>query len=328
MLVRTDRIGDVLLTLPMAEALRGQYPEAGIDLLVNKRVYELVCDYPNINKVHSIEKVTTKAVYDICREGRYDLAVIVYPTFEAAYGVYKAGVKYRLGTAYRWYSFLFNLKHRQHRNDSIKHESIYNLDLLQELNIVADKNLATQLEVKVDDVERAAVKLKPVGFDITKPFVVIHVPSLGSAKVWSDENFRKLLELILADVNNFYNVLLTGTESDIPQVKGIVDKLPQNSRIFCIFSLNLKELAAVISKAALFLGNSTGPIHIAAAVNTFVVGLYSPVRVESAVRWGPLTDKKKIFQPEKDTNDADVMDEISPLDVYNFVGNFMKNITN
>ncbi|MBE2216711.1 MAG: glycosyltransferase family 9 protein, partial [Ignavibacteria bacterium] len=316
MLVRTDRIGDVLLTLPMAEALRGQYPEAGIDLLVNKRVYELVCDYPNINKVHSIEKVSTKAVFDVCREGRYDLAIIVYPTFEVAYGVYKAGVKYRLGTAYRWYSFLFNLKHRQHRKDSIKHESSYNLDLLNELNIYTDKRLVTQLQVSDEQIRCTIDKLQGIGLDITMPYIVIHIPSLGSARVWSDENFRKLLELILRDVNICYNVVLTGTESDISQVKGIVDKLPQNSRIYCIFSLNLKELAAVISRAALFVSNSTGPIHIAAAVGTYVVGLYSPVRVESAVRWAPLTAKKKIFQPESDKKDIDVMNEISPLQVY------------
>jgi hypothetical protein len=58
------------------------------------------------------------------------------------------------------------------------------------------------------------------------------------------------------------------------------------------------------------------------------VGLYSPVKVESAVRWGPLTDNKKIFQPVKDRNDADVMDEIDPQEVFNFISNFMKNITN
>ncbi len=328
MLVRTDRIGDVLLTLPMAEALRGQYPEAGIDLLVNKRVYELVCDYPNINKVHSIEKVSTKAVFDVCREGRYDLAIIVYPTFESAYGVYKAGVKFRLGTAYRWYSFLFNLKHRQHRKDSIKHESSYNLDLLNELNIYMDKRLVTQLQVSDEQVRATTGKLYGIGLDISKPYIVIHIPSLGSAKVWSDENFRKLLELILRDVNICYNVVLTGTESDISQVKGILDSLPENSRTYSIFSLNLKELAALIKKAELFLGNSTGPIHIAAAVGTYVVGLYSPVKVESAVRWGPLTDKKKIFQPESDKKDIDVMNEISPQQVFDFINSYMKNKTN
>ncbi len=83
-------------------------------------------------------------------------------------------------------------------------------------------------------------------------------------------------------------------------------------------------MAALISKAVLFIGNSTGPIHIAAAVDTYVVGLYSPVRVESPVRWGPLTDKKKIFVPQADNFTRDVMNDIDPKDVYNFINNYIE----
>ena len=78
----------------------------------------------------------------------------------------------------------------------------------------------------------------------------------------------------------------------------------------------------------MFISNSTGPIHIAAAVGTYVVGLYSPVKVESAVRWGPLTDNKKIFQPESDKKDIDVMNEISPQQVFDFINSYMKNKIN
>jgi len=64
---------------------------------------------------------------------------------------------------------------------------------------------------------------------------------------------------------------------------------------------------------------------IAAAVETFVIGLYSPVKVESPVRWGPLTDKKKIFVPEKDDDSRDVMDDIEPEEVFSFIKNYMIN---
>ena len=120
----------------MVDALKAGYPGSEIDMLVQNRVYELICDYPNINKVHSIEKVTYRAVKEICQKNIYDLAIAVFPSFSVALGLYLGGVKHRLGTAYRWYSFLFNLKHYQHRKDSVKHESEYNLDLLKELNII------------------------------------------------------------------------------------------------------------------------------------------------------------------------------------------------
>ncbi len=308
----------------MVDALKNIYPEAKIDFLVQQRVYELIYDYPGLNKVHAIDEVTAGKVKSICRENRYDLAIAVYPTFEVALGLFLSRVKYRIGTGYRWYSFLFNLPHYQHRKEALKHESTYNLDLLCKLNIVYDKELEVKLQVKNEHVESALGKLKVFGFNENERFIVIHIPSLGSAKVWSNSNFKQLLEVILANVNNCYQVVLTGTTVDEEQVKRITGQLPPNNRIFEVFELSLKELAALLSVAKLFLGNSTGPIHIAAAVGTFVVGLYSPVKVESPLRWGPLTDKKKIFVPDEDDNSRDVMNDIEPNEVYNFINNYME----
>jgi heptosyltransferase-3 len=65
-----------------------------------------------------------------------------------------------------------------------------------------------------------------------------------------------------------------------------------------VSTLKLKEFAALIQTAKLFIANSTGPLHIAAAVGTPVIGFFAPVRVMSPKRWGPLTDQKKIFVPD------------------------------
>jgi heptosyltransferase-3 len=308
----------------VVDALKSAYPEAAIDLLVQSRVYELVHDFPGLNKVHQMDEVTTGKVRKLCKSEKYDLGIAVYPTFEVALGMFLGGIKHRLGTGYRWYSFLFNLPHYQHRKDAIKHESIYNVDLLSELNIVYQKKLYVSLEVKNEHHIGAIGKLKALGFDDAQRYIVIHIPSLGSAKVWSNGNFLELLKLILSNVNNCYQVVLTGTIDDEPKVKRIIEKLPPNNRVIGVFDLNLKELAAILSKATLFVGNSTGPIHVAAAVGTFVVGLYSPVKVESPVRWGPLTEKKKIFVPDEDDSSRDVMNDIEPIEVYNFINNYME----
>lgn len=313
-----------MLTLPVIDALRERFFEATIDLLVQSRVYELVCDYPGLNKVHKMDEVTSSGVKALCKAEKYDLGIAVYPNFQIALGMFLGGVKYRLGTGYRWYSFLFNLPHYQHRKEAIKHESSYNVDLLQAINFNYERELTVKLEVKNEHLDSAIGKLNAKGFDIAQSFIVIHIPSLGSAKVWSDFNFLQLLRNILDNVNNCYQVVLTGTTSDEAQVKRIVEQLPENNRIFCVFNMNLSELAALISRASLFLGNSTGPIHIAAAVGTFVVGLYSPVRVESPLRWGPLTAKKKIFVPDEDDNSRDVMNDIEPNEVYNFINKYME----
>ena len=273
-----------------------------------------------------MDSITVKQVKALCKAGDYDLGIAVYPAFEIALGMLLGGVKYRLGSGYRWYSFLFNLPHFQHRKEAIKHESTYNLDLLAELNLVYNKELTVSIKVKDEYLDSAMGKLKAQGFDENTKYIVVHIPTLGSAKVWSDTNFLQLLKNILGNVNNCYQVVLTGTISDQEQVKRISGQLPENNRIFTIFDLNLNELAALISRASLFLGNSTGPIHIAAAVGTFVVGLYSPVKVESPLRWGPLTGKKKIFVPDEDDNSRDVMNDIEPNEVYNFINSYMEHL--
>jgi ADP-heptose:LPS heptosyltransferase len=66
----------------------------------------------------------------------------------------------------------------------------------------------------------------------------------------------------------------------------------------CAGLLSLTELAALFRRARVFISNSTGPLHIAAAAGTPVVGMYPPILQCSPVRWGPWTAKRKIFQPD------------------------------
>lgn len=308
----------------MIDTLNYNFPGSKIDFLVNKRVSELVYDYPNINKVHAIEKDTISDIKAICLDNKYDLAIIVHPEFSIAQGIYNGGVKYRLGTANRWYSFLFNIRHKQHRKNSVKHELEYNLDLLYELNCKQIDNITPQLNVTDETISAVKSKLFSAGTDIENDFIVIHIPSLKSAKVWNDKNFIELINLITGDNYLQIKIILTGTKDDISQVKGVMSKLNKSNRLYSVFDLNLKELAGLLKKAKLFVSNSTGPIHIAAAVGTFVIGLYSPLKVESPMRWGPYTEKKKIFVPDCDDNSKDVMDEIKPTEVFSFIKNYFK----
>ncbi len=306
----------------MIDALSYNFPEAKIDVLVNNRTRELVIDYPNINKVHAIEKDTIKDIKRVLDENKYDLAIVVHPNLQLARALYSSKVKYRLGTAYRSYSFLFNIRHKQHRKESVKHELEYNLDLLNEFNCKRIKGLEPHIEVRDNAATLLKNKLQLKGIDLSRDYVVMHVPTLGSAKVWSDENFVKLIELKLADKADF-DIVLTGTKDDSVQIKGIMNRTRKNDRVFSVFDLNLRELAALLKKATLFIGNSSGPIHLAAAVGTFVIGIYSPVKVESPVRWGPYTEKKKIFVPAKNSDSRNVMDDIKPEEVYEFVKTYM-----
>ncbi|RPI19368.1 MAG: lipopolysaccharide heptosyltransferase family protein [Ignavibacteriae bacterium] len=321
LVIRTDRIGDVILTLPVIDTLKSNFPNAEIDFLVNKRVAELVQDYPNINKVHTIEKENIKDIHRIAERGKYDLAIVVRPVFATALGLFMAGVKYRLGTGYRWYSFLFNIKHHQHRKHALKHELEYNLDMLDELNCKRPDKITLKLDVNEPEMHSMKKKLEQHSVPLDKPYIIIHPGSLGSALTWKKENFIKLIELLQANEKINYNILLSGTQTENELLKDITNK--SGGKTYIVNNLNLKELAALLKQAKMFISNSTGPIHIAAAVGTFVIGFYSPIKVESETRWGPYTDYKKIFTPS-DTAEGDIMDEIKPEEVYKFIENKLR----
>jgi ADP-heptose:LPS heptosyltransferase len=307
----------------MIDTLKLNYPDSQIDLLVNKRVIELVQDYPNINKVQSIEKESLRAIRNVCRTGEYDLAIIVHPSFRIALALFFCGIKYRLGTGYRWYSFLFNIKHYQHRKYSTKHELEYNLDLLNELGCVRSPDIVPKLSV-IPELEKAVKdKLVQKGINPDKEFIIIHPSTLGSAKVWGQHNFVKLCNLLIDYNECNFNIILTGTSSDELDLNSMMNQLNPNSKVFVLTELNLKEFSALTKLSKLFISSSTGPIHIGAAVGTFVVGFYSPLRTESSVRWGPYTDRKKIFTPSLNTNEKDAMDDIKPEEVYSFIKDFM-----
>ncbi|MCX7877701.1 MAG: glycosyltransferase family 9 protein [Ignavibacteria bacterium] len=310
----------------MAAVLKKSFPDAEVHYLVNEKVYELISEYsdPNIYKVYPIQKVTVNTVRTICRNNNYDLAVVVYPTFEIALGVFLGNVKYRLGTAYRWYSFLFNIRHYEHRKYSVKHEAMYNLSLLESIGCrienLPDVHFNIRKESFINLISRYRHKIKE-----GEKYIIIHVPTKGSAEVWSYENFIKLIEMIISDESLDFKIVLSGSSDDIPKLSIIMKSLGCSKKVVSITDMTLKEFALLISGAEVLISNSTGPIHIAAATGTYVIGLYPHIKTQSPVRWEPLTDKKKIFISDHKYDNSDIMNSITPENVFDFIKFYFNN---
>jgi heptosyltransferase III len=91
-------------------------------------------------------------------------------------------------------------------------------------------------------------------------------------------------------------VIITGGKNE-DNVVASVKSLAGSKAVSLVGTLNLKEYAALMKTARVFISNSTGTLHIAAAVGTPVIGLYPQITALSAKRWGPYTDKKVVFTP-------------------------------
>jgi ADP-heptose:LPS heptosyltransferase len=107
------------------------------------------------------------------------------------------------------------------------------------------------------------------------------------------ENFIRLYELLEA---NGVNPVISGSDPEGAIAEDVARKLGVPVRKIT-GDTDLRTLAAVLSLAEIVVANSTGPLHLAAAVDTKVVGLYPSRKAMSPVRWGPMGRKGKVIQP-------------------------------
>lgn len=304
LIVRTDRLGDALLTLPVAVKLKENFPDSKIYFLANSYTAPIISKSKAVDEVISSDKVSFFDLVEILRRKNLDCAIIARPTLRNALVVYFAGIKKRIGTKFRAYSFLFNKRVSHHRSQSTKHEALYNLDLLEPIGIINNNNLQEikfGLEFNIEYQKSVGKKLAKFGVDLEKPLVVLHISSGGSAVDWNYLNFRELARLIRQ--NTDAEILLTGTHKDFLFLYELFNNF--DFRVHNLAGeLNLVELFNLFSIANVYVGNSTGPTHLAAIAGCWVVSFYPKIKVASKTRWGPITKKRIIFEPEIECSDC------------------------
>src|SRR5439155_26398816 len=125
--------------------------------------------------------------------------------------------------------------------------------------------------------------------------VVIHPGTGGSAREWPAEYFGHLSTRLQSERGA--QILITGAKGEERKVAAVLIG-SKGKGIPLVGRLSLNELTAVIKRANLFISNSTGPLHIAAAVGTPVVSMFPQITAMSAARWGPYTTKKRVLIPD------------------------------
>ena len=295
LIVRTDRIGDVILTLPMVPALHAKFHGCKISMLLRSYTQELVDGYAGLDSILTYDHGGTPKLFfrllSELRKRRFDLVFVVHPTFRLALVMLLAGIPLRTGTGYRWYSFLFNRRVFEHRRTAERHEAEYNLSLLQAIGCDIRSIPSIELVVSAAAKNASAEEMKRLGLHAGEKLVILHPGSGGSARDWKAQNFGDLARALK---NDGCSVVVTGSSSEESLVEEVVRK-SSGSALASAGRLSLKELAAFIGSSRLFVSNSTGPLHIAAVVGTPVVAFYPPIPECSPRRWGPLTEKKLVF---------------------------------
>src|SRR5690242_428033 len=138
LLIRPDKIGDLVLTLPMATVIKEAMPDAHVAFLVRDYTAPLLALAPDVDEtvVYDTESSLTKTI-SILRSARPDAVFFFGSKFKLTLAAFLAGIPLRVGRAYWWYSFLYNRKIREHRKTSEFNEAEYNIRMLRAIGIDA-----------------------------------------------------------------------------------------------------------------------------------------------------------------------------------------------
>ena len=306
LIVRNDRIGDVVLSLPLAGLIKKHYPDCNVTFLLRNYTKDIANDHPKIDDVIILKedngKIPVWKNVNQLKKGSFDTSIIVYPTFITALIIFLARVKFRVGSGYRWYSFLFNKKVFEHRKYAEKHELEYNVNLLKVFGIkenISTENVLFDIHINKTSMEKVNKTLTDSRVEFEKKLIIVHPGSGGSAIDLPIEKFSQLVKNL--SLLNDLNIIVTGNEDE----KNMCNTISANTKAIELSGeFNLSEIICLISLSDIFISNSTGPIHIAAALGTYTVGFYPKIRACSPERWGPYTEKKVIFTPEIECNDC------------------------
>ncbi|MCE3229184.1 MAG: glycosyltransferase family 9 protein [Bacteroidetes bacterium] len=287
MLSRTDSIGDVILTLPMAGVIKRLYPECHIIFLGRTYTKDVIVLSEHIDEFIDytvFEELPEKSQLSFLKEKKIDVFVHVFPKKEIASIIKKAGIPVRIGTTNRLFHwFTCNEKVRLSRKNSPLHESQLNLKLLAPLGITKEISLAEMPSYygfsKVFELEKNYADL----IDPSKFNLILHPRSKGSAKEWGLENFGKLVDVLPKDR---FRIFISGTKEDGDSMRDFINAHKEVNDL--TGKLSLQQFISFINSANGLVAASTGPLHIAASLGKKAIGLFSPKRPIHPGRWMPV----------------------------------------
>lgn len=325
-LSRTDSIGDVVLTLPMAGLLKKYFPACRVLFLGRTYTSEVILLSKYVDEFinyDSILKLSKKQQIDFLKKQNADVIVHVYPKSEIAWLAKRAGIPSRAGTTNRLYHwFTCNKLVKLSRKNSTLHEAQLNFKLLKFLKIDTDIKLNEAHDyygfTNITPLEATFDRL----IDRNKYNLILHPKSKGSAKEWGLDNFSALIKLLAPEK---YNIFISGTDEDAKQMQDFLHEHPTVTNL--AGKLSLKQFIAFIAKCDSLVAASTGPLHVAAALNKKAIGLFSPKRPIHPGRWMPLGKNASYLTYNENckkcaaAQDCDCISHITPSQIVDLLEN-------
>jgi ADP-heptose:LPS heptosyltransferase len=303
LICRTDNIGDVVLTLPLAGYLKTQFPDARIDVVCRSYAAPIVRHCRFVDTVTALD--TLGDPQQFFAQAACDTVIFAFPNRQLAQAARRARIPNRVGTSHRLHHwFTCNRLAHFSRSRSALHEAQLNFRLLRPLGIdhvpalaqiPALYGLSAPRQAQVDAL-----------FSCARYNFIVHPKSHGNGREWPLDCYTQLARELAARPD--IRLWVTGSAAEgatlQAQAAALLD-LPNVGNL--CGTLDLEGLMALIGASDGLVASGTGPLHISAALGTPTLGLFPPLGPTGPRRWGALGKAARVLcvgQPCSNCADA------------------------
>ncbi len=293
---RTDRAGDLILTLPVFRELRKVFPDAHIVAHVRKYTASIAKLCKEIDEVllddDYDQGLISNSLCNCFKDHSFDRAIIIHPAGRAIIAAWRAEIPIITGRASNIFQFLLNDGRLQKRSHNQKHEFEYNLDLLE--GIVPEIEYKPyHFELKESLINEGREYFKQIGLDESP--IIVHPGHGGSAYNITPEMYAKIASRLIGAGRTVMVSLGPGEES----MEEYFFTLKESGQIFFLKNVpSFDKLAGIFANCKAFIGGSTGPLHLSASIGLPSIAFFPPVKAMTPNRWGPVGCNNLVIKPD------------------------------
>ena len=286
LILKPSALGDIVHTLPLLASLKKSFPSWEIWWAVKKKFSELLVDHPYLEGTIVWQEGKFWQFVKKIRRKRFDIVLELQGLFRTGLIAYLSGAKERWGFSpeeSKEYQFIF-------LNEKVKPKSPHvvdkNLEVIEKLG--AKRKVEFLIPERKEAIKYIEEHLRKLNISPTDKLIAF-IPGGGwSNKMWSEDKFAGLGRKLT--VKNNWKVLILWGPNEFERATSIKEK--SKEKLLLSPPTTISQLISLLKKCSLVIGGDTGPLHLAAALNIPVIGLYGPTPPS---RNGPFTEKREVI---------------------------------
>ena len=322
LIIKLRYIGDVLLATPTLRAIKSARPDVRVTMMVNRGTEGVLSGNPDIDEILVLDKGSVAAQWRLIvgmRRRRFDTVLDLTDGDRSAFLSWVSGASVRIG---------FNDEHRRRGicysavvppQPGLRHRIDRDLAALKSLGVPASET-QPKLWLTEEDEAGADQLLDRLGIRRERAIIILQPGARYWFKAWPAERFAELADRLSS---KYKCQVLIGGSRDEEALAQRIQATARTSPVSIAGLTRLKQFASIAKRAALFVGNDSGAMHIAAAVGTPMVALFGPSNPDE---WGPRGDRMKVlykgldcracFHPTCERGELNCMQQLSVEAVY------------